>query len=207
MIARKVVDSDLFLSMPISTQNLYFHLSVRADDDGFINNVKSIMAMVKANDDDLRLLMSRQYVIPFESGIIVITHWRVNNYLRKGRCTETQYTLEKSQLVITDKQPYRLKNTAEQPCEQLPLPTQEKAATSRTSRQTPTLDQIKRYCAERNNHIDAEYFFNYYQNRKWRSGKTKITDWQGLIRQWEQNQKSNTKPNTGGVIDYDQDFK
>ena len=206
MIARKIVDSDLFLGMPTTTQNLYFHLSVRADDDGFINNVKSIMAMVKANDDDLRLLITRQYVIPFESGIIVITHWRVNNYLRKGRCTETQYVTEKSQLVVVDNKPYRLKTAADQTVEQLPLPGQENSTTSRSSRQTPTLDEIKTYCAERNNHIDAEYFFNYYQSRKWRCGKTKITDWQGLIRQWEQNQKKHTKQDQGDVIDYDQDF-
>jgi len=81
----KLIESDAFTDMPLSTQALYFHLNLAADDDGFVANPKKIKRSIGATDDDLRILITKNYVIPFESGIIVITHWRLNNYLRKDR--------------------------------------------------------------------------------------------------------------------------
>lgn len=98
MFDLEVVDTDLFLEMPQSTQNLYFHLSMRADDDGFVSNPKKIIRTVGANEDDLKILFSKQFVIPFESGVVVIRHWKLNNYLRKDRYTETIYKEEKRML-------------------------------------------------------------------------------------------------------------
>ena len=89
MFDLEVVDTDLFLEMPQSTQNLYFHLGMRADDDGFVSNPKKIIRTIGANEDDLKILFSKQFVIPFESGIVVIRHWKLNNYLRKDRHTDT----------------------------------------------------------------------------------------------------------------------
>ncbi len=91
MFSKKVVDSDIFLDMPLSTQCLYFHLALRADDDGFVNKVKRIMRMIGSNDDDLRILISKDFVKPFESGLIVITHWKVHNYIQKDRYRPTEY--------------------------------------------------------------------------------------------------------------------
>ena len=102
MFAKTIIDSDLFLDMPMSTQCLYFHLNMRADDDGFINNPKKIQRMIGCNDDDLKLLIAKQFVIPFESGIVVIKHWKVHNYIQKDRYKETFYKKEKS-LLQTDK--------------------------------------------------------------------------------------------------------
>lgn len=99
MFDLEIVDTDLFLEMPQSTQNLYFHLGMRADDDGFVSNPRKIVKTIGANDDDLRILFSKQFVIPFESGIVVIRHWKLNNYLRKDRYTETIYKEEKKQLI------------------------------------------------------------------------------------------------------------
>ena len=102
MIAKTIIDSDLFLDMPMSTQCLYFHLNMRADDDGFINNPKKIQRMIGCNDDDIKLLIAKNFIIPFESGVVVIKHWKIHNYIRMGRYKETLYKEEKSQLV-TDK--------------------------------------------------------------------------------------------------------
>lgn len=108
MFNLEIIDSDLFLEMPQSTQNLYFHLGMRADDDGFIGNPKKIIKTVGANEDDLRLLFTKQFVIPFESGIVVIRHWKLNNYLRKDRHTETMYKDEKRQLIESENGVYEL---------------------------------------------------------------------------------------------------
>ena len=82
MFSKTIIDSDAFLDMPLSTQSLYFHLSMRADDDGFINNPKKIQRMIGCADDDLKLLIAKNFIIPFESGIVVIKHWKIHNYIR-----------------------------------------------------------------------------------------------------------------------------
>ncbi|HFM7009733.1 TPA: hypothetical protein ACG9XD_003061, partial [Enterococcus faecium] len=89
MFAKTIIDSDAFLDMPLSTQALYFHLSMRADDDGFINNPKKIQRMVGCGDDDLKLLMVKRFILVFESGVIVIKHWKIHNYIQKDRYKPT----------------------------------------------------------------------------------------------------------------------
>lgn len=100
MFAKTIIDSDTFLDMPLSTQALYFHLSMRADDDGFINNPRKIQRSIGATDDDLKLLVLKQFVLIFESGIIVIRHWRLHDYVRSDRYKETIYTEEKAQISV-----------------------------------------------------------------------------------------------------------
>lgn len=102
MFDKTITNSDEFLDMPDSSQNLYFHLSMNADDDGFINNWKSIMRMTGHKDDDLKVLIMKNYILPFDSGVIVIRHWRINNYLRSDRYVETKFKNEK-QLLEVDK--------------------------------------------------------------------------------------------------------
>lgn len=106
MFAKTIIDSDAFLDMPQSTQLLYFHLSMRADDDGFINNPKSIMRNTKCNEDDLKLLALKKFIIPFESGIVVIKHWKIHNYIAKDRYKETKYKEEKASLVLDENNAY-----------------------------------------------------------------------------------------------------
>ena len=91
MFTKKIIDSDAFLDMPLSAQALYFHLNMRADDDGFINNPKKIQRMIGASEDDLKLLIAKRFVLAFENGIIVIKHWRMHNLIRKDRYNPTQY--------------------------------------------------------------------------------------------------------------------
>ena len=100
MFAKTIVLSDAFLDMPMSARCLYFTLGMLADDDGFINAPRSIMRQCGASDDDLKLLLAKKFVLAFESGVIVIKHWRINNYLRNDRYIETKYIEEKAELTV-----------------------------------------------------------------------------------------------------------
>ena len=102
MVSLKVIDTDEFLDMPISSQYLYYNLLTRADDDGFLGNPKRVMRMVGCNDDDMKVLIVKRYVIPFEKGICVIRHWRIHNLIRSDRYVETEYKKEKDKLVQID---------------------------------------------------------------------------------------------------------
>lgn len=113
MFSKQIIDSDAFLEMPLSTQALYFHLSMRADDDGFLNNAKKVMKIIGANQNDYDLLVAKSFVIQFPDGICVIKHWRINNYLRKDRYTETIYQEEKAHLTVQPNGRYSLRNTTE----------------------------------------------------------------------------------------------
>ena len=100
MFSLKIVDTDAFLEMPQTSQLLYFHLCMRADDDGFVSNPKKISKMISSGDDDMKVLTIKRFIIPFESGVIVIKHWRMHNLIRSDRYTETNYLKEKSKLTI-----------------------------------------------------------------------------------------------------------
>ena len=108
MFAKTIIDSDAFLEMPVTSQLLYFHLSMRADDDGFVNKPKSLMRMVGCKDDDLTILFAKKFLIPFESGVVVIKHWKIHNYIRKDTYTETKYKEEKATLELDENSAYRL---------------------------------------------------------------------------------------------------
>lgn len=94
MFAKTIIDSDAFLDMPLSAQSLYFHLSMRADDDGFINNLKKIQRMIGASDDDCKILLMKRFILTFDSGVIVIKHWKIHNYIRNDRYKPTIYKEE-----------------------------------------------------------------------------------------------------------------
>lgn len=102
MFSLDVVNTDLFLDMPVSAQCLYFHLGMRADDDGFIASPKQIMRMATCTQDDMKILVSKGFVIPFESGIVVIRHWKQHNYIQSDRYRKTKYTEEKDRLELKD---------------------------------------------------------------------------------------------------------
>lgn len=106
MFSLSIVDSDAFMDMPLSTQALYFHLSMRADDDGFVNNPKRLQRLIGASDDDLKLLVAKRFILTFDSGIIVIKHWKMNNYIQKDRYTPTIYQDELKQLTTKENKSY-----------------------------------------------------------------------------------------------------
>lgn len=108
MFAMTIIDSDAFLDMPLSTQALYFHLSMRADDDGFINNPKKVQRLVMATDDDMKLLIAKSFIIPFKSGVVVIKHWKIHNYIKSDRYKPTVYQEEKELLTVKSNNAYTL---------------------------------------------------------------------------------------------------
>lgn len=108
MFSKSVIDSDAFMDMPLSAQALYFHLAIRADDDGFLGNPKMVMRMICASEDDLKLLIAKNFIITFGSGVIVITHWKMHNYIRTDRYKETIHKDEKELLSLKNNGMYTI---------------------------------------------------------------------------------------------------
>ena len=108
MFNLNVIDTDAFLEMPLSTQALYFHLNMRADDDGFVGSPKIICRTVGASEDDLKLLIAKRFILSFADGVIVIKHWRMHNNLSRNRYKETNYTEDKAMLRLKSNNAYTL---------------------------------------------------------------------------------------------------
>ena len=220
MFAKNVIDSDLFLDMPLSTQALYFHLAMRADDDGFVNNPKKIARMIGVNDDSLKLLCSKQFIIPFESGIVVIKHWKIHNYIRKDTYKETAYKDEKCRLSVDESDRYFIRDKSVTASSQLRddivdgsltqdrigkdrigkdnIYRADKSAETPTKQkrfEKPTLEQVQAYCRERKNNVNAERFVDYYESNGWKVGKNAMKDWKAAVRTWERNGYSNDSRN------------
>ena len=193
MFAKTIIDSDAFLDMPQSTQLLYFHLAMRADDDGFINNPRAIMRNTKCNEDDVKLLIAKKFIIPFESGVVVIKHWKIHNYIAKDRYKETKYKEEKSTLMLDENKAYT--QTPQVPCIQdvYNMDTQDRIGKDRIGKVSvddeapapPTKAEVEAYVAERGNKIDAGWFFDYYDARGWMTNGNPVTDWKARVVWWE----------------------
>ncbi|MDV2912316.1 hypothetical protein R0H03_10805 [Pediococcus acidilactici] len=112
MFSKKITDTDTFLDMPLSSQALYFHLNMHADDDGFVSNAKTIKRMIGSSDDDLKLLLAKQFIFAFESGVVVIKDWKIHNYIRKDTYNTTIYGDEKEQLEQDENGAYTLRPRA-----------------------------------------------------------------------------------------------
>ena len=191
MFDKTITNSDEFIEMPISSQVLYFHLSMNADDDGFINNWKSIMRMIGTKEDDLKVLIAKQFIIPFDSGVIVIKHWRMNNFLRKDRHIDTKFQKELSMLDTNDNQEYIWLTNGQPRIDKNSI---DKNRLDNKVFKKPTLEDIKNYCEERNNNVNPEQFFDFYETNGWIQGKNKkIKDWKACVRTWEKNHKSEHK--------------
>ena len=100
MFSLKIVNTDAFIEMPLSAQALYFHLGMNADDDGFVSNARRVQRLVGAADDDMKILLMKRFILAFDSGVVVIKHWRINNYIKGDRYTPTLYQEEKGQLYV-----------------------------------------------------------------------------------------------------------
>lgn len=317
MFAKTIIDSDAFIDMPVTARLLYYDLSMRADDDGFVNSPKKIMRMIGASQDDLSILIMRRFIIPFDSGVVVIKHWRIHNYIRSDRKHETKYEKEMSQLSVKENGSYTLRDdskdesilieceseenkeeTARQkayreselpysfsykirnafygkacpicgktmsssylcmPTIQHNIPvskggkhelgnisvicqscntsirdketgalnaeevikvwddicqssdsqmsvkchTEDRLGKDRLGKDSkeekrkrftpPTIDEVKSYCSERNNNVDANKFIDYYESNGWMVGRNKMKDWKAAVRSWERNNYGSPK--------------
>lgn len=209
MFTKRITESDAFLDMPSSTQMLYFHFSMNADDDGFVNNPKKIQKMCGASDDDFKLLIAKSFIILFDSGIIVIKHWKMHNYIQADRYRPTDYVEEKSMLGIKSNKAYTLDvSKMDTECIQngyvgkvsIDKDSIDKDSIGESSRgekakrfYPPTLDEVKQYCEERNNNIDPMAFIDFYSSKGWMIGKNRMKDWKAAVRTWERKRKEQSK--------------
>ena len=213
MFAKTIIYSDAFLYMPMSKQALYFHLSMRADDDGFINNPKRIQRMIGASDDDLKLLIAKSFIITFDSGVVVIKHWKIHNYIQSDRYKPTVYAEEKALLEVKKNKAYTFNNDCIQNVyntdtqdrlelgkDRLELGKDSieiEEPKSKAKRFTPpTLDEVTAYCHERGNNVDPQHFIDYYTSNGWLVGRNKMKDWKAAVRTWERNGYSSNAPKT-----------
>jgi hypothetical protein len=232
MFTVKITESDAFLDMPMSTQCLYFHLCMYADDEGFIKNPKRIQKMIGANEDDMKLLVAKSFVLEYESGVIVIKHWKMHNAIRKDRLHETEYIEEKSMLYVKENGAYTLDSTQGKPllstkCQPnvnqvttKPQPNDrigldldldlglDKEKDKKESRHfvPPTLSEVKAYCQDRvrEGHpaVNPERFIDFYESKGWMVGKNKMKDWKAAVRTWE-NRRNEEKGESHENIEWD----
>lgn len=197
MFTKKIVDSDAFLDMPLSSQALYFHLNMRADDDGFVNNPKKIQRMIGASEDDLKLLIAKRFILGFESGVIVIKHWKMHNYIRMDRYHATQYQDELRLLCLKDNGSYsehvnQLSTNGQPMVNQMETEVsigKDRIGKNRYIFTPPSVDEVRAYCKERGNDVDAQRFVDFYEAKGWMVGKNKMKDWKACVRTWERSDK------------------
>ena len=208
MFSLDVVDTDRFLDMPSSTQALYFHLGMRADDDGFVASPKRTTAMCGCSADDLNLLAAKGFVRPFESGVLVIVDWRKNNQIRPDRYTPTQFLDEKAQLGIPAVNQTETKTTyqrvpqdrvgkersgkdKESPADKPPRP--------RFS--PPSEDEaITYFCGQGSSAAEAKSFVDYFTANGWKvGGRACMKDWQAAARNWIRRAGQYARPQTRNI--------
>lgn len=203
MFSKKVTDDDNFMSLSASAQALYFHLSMSADDDGFSNQVTSSMFKAHASVSDLEQLLEKRYIFRFDDGVIVIKHWRMSNALRKDRYTPTAFQEDMAKLGIKDNGSYTwLPNGCQLVAERLPQDSIGKVSKGKDSSSSanrftkPSIDDVRSYCNERHNNVDAQRFYDYYTANGWKVGKNPMKDWKACVRTWERNTSVNTTNDT-----------
>ena len=206
MFTKKVTDDDNFMALSSSAQALYLHLSMSADDDGFCNQVAISMFKAHASVQDLQALLEKRYIYQFDNGVIVIKHWRMANALRKDRYTPTAFKEELAMLDIKKNGSYTwLPSGCQVVATCLPQDSIVKDSIVKDSIDNisdkptkskkfvpPTLEEVKAYCKERNNNVDAEKFYEYFRVSDWYDSKgQKVKSWKQKIITWERSGYSN----------------
>ena len=212
MFSLTVADTDLFLDMPSSSQALYFHLGLRADDDGFVASPKKIAKICGCGDDDLRILVSKRFILPFESGIVVLTHWHLNNNrIKTDRYKPTLYKDEKAMLSLENGMYFFSGSNLEtswnqsgnnvEPQNRLDEKRLDEKRRGNNGGKSsrfipPTVEEVSEYCRERGNNVDAQCFVDFYSSKGWYVGKSKMKDWKASVRTWERKERSNNQSRT-----------
>lgn len=160
MMSKSIIKSDTFLDMPATTQNLYFHMLLDADDDGFINAPKSIMRMIGAKEDDMKVLVAKQFVIPFESGVVVIKDWKIHNYIQNDRYKPSTLP-ERDLLNIQKDKTYTLKSdvsTMDTKCIQTVSIGKDRIGKVRLGKDRKGKDSIDILCHVKHDDVDKSHF-------------------------------------------------
>ena len=215
MFAKSIVDSDAFLEMPMSARLLYYDLSMRADDDGFVNSPRKIMKFVGATNDDMNILIARKFVIAFDNGVVVIKHWRIHNYIQSDRYKETNYKEQKALLTLDENKAYKM--AMDTPCIQnvSSLETQVRLGKdsignnsegAKRSRFTPpTQEELDAYCEKKGYTFNTKRFISYYESNGWKVGRNKMRSWRATADRWAMGtEKEQPKPK-GYNSDYERE--
>lgn len=205
MFAKTIVLSDAFLDMPPTARCLYFTLSMLADDDGFVNSPRSVMRQTGATDDDMKILIAKKFVLLFDDGVIVIKHWRINNYLRNDRYVPTVYKEDFAKLSVDEKKAYKMTEDSGIPNIGIPnngIPSTVQDSTGKVSidqdstgtvQGEPSIEEIRQYAQEIQSKTDPERFYSYYAGR-WNT----VRDWRALFRSWSKSDQERTAPQRKG---------
>lgn len=215
MFSKTIIDSDAFLDMPLSTQALYFHLSMRADDEGFVGNPKKILRMIGASEDDIKILIMKRFILTFDSGIVVIKHWKIHNYIQNDRFKETTYLEEKATLTLDGKRAYTecIQDVSK-------LETQDsivKVSIGKDSIEEnnkgkkrkvfvpPTYEEVLEYAKEKGREDLAKEFFDYFTVGEWVDSKgNKVKNWKQKFITWcSRNEIKVSKPEKARYGDFD----
>ena len=198
MFAKTIVLSDAFLDMPLSARCLYFTLGMFADDDGFVNSPKGIMRQAGCSEDDMKVLLAKKFLLAFESGVIVVKHWRINNYIQKDRYNPTKYCDEKATLSLDENGAYQTAKALPEPMYTQEVYTQDRLGKDRLGKDRlgnsadkphrPTVEEVRAYCQERKNKVDPEQFVDFYASKGWMIGKNPMKDWKAAVRTWERSE-------------------
>ena len=210
------------MDMPTSAQALYFHLGMHGDDDGFVASPKKIVRAVGCNDDDLRLLASKGYIIPFESGIVVITDWLKNNNLRNDRYHATTYQHEKQRLTKDQSGAYMLisgigttgiptvskmetEQSLTEPNITEPNITEGETGQARPRSMSVSLETVEQYCTEVGAPKEtAAAFFDYYAARGWEINGRPVKDWKALFRSWLRRERDKSQAAQPYAYDFEE---
>lgn len=207
MFSLDVVDTDRFLDMPSSTQALYFHFGMRADDDGFVASPKRTTAMCGCSADDLNLLAAKGFVRPFESGVLVIVDWNKNNLLRPDRYTPTQFQKEKAQLGIpaVNQSTYQRVpqvSIGKDSIDKVSVKRERKADKPPRPRFTPPSEgeAINYFDEQGSSAAEAKSFLDYYAANGWKvGGRATMKNWQAAARNWIRRAGQYSHPQTKQV--------
>ena len=212
MFTNKITEADEFTALPPTTQCLYFHLCMSADDDGFSNKIRNSMFAAHADVNDFNMLVDKRFIIPFESGVVVIKHWRMHNLIRSDRYHETDYLKEKASLLIKENGSYTERKQDDNQVTTICLPSDNqmepevrlgkdsigkvKGESKSSSRMTrPTIEEVQAYITEKGYHVDAQRFIDYYESNGWKVGRNPMKDWKATVRTWENRDKQDKKNN------------
>lgn len=195
MFTKKISDSDAFIALSSSAQALYFHLNQGADDDGFNNQIQQAMFKAHASQDDLNVLLAKNFILRFDSGVIVIKHWRMHNALRKDRYKPTAFQEEYLQLSVKENGAYT--RGCQVVASWLPqdrigkesIDTYNESIENNTShvrvQETPSLDEVKDFCKKfKYPEGIGEKFFYYYESQRWQKNGEPLTNWNSLLHLW-----------------------
>ena len=220
MFDKSIIDTDRFCDMPMSTKALYFVLGMEADDFGFVSP-RRVMRMHGGTDDDLKILISKQFLIYFPSGVVVITDWCKNNWLDKRRIAETEFKEELKSLELFENK-YILRSAKhslsnglesieensieENSIEENSIEENSIEESSAEEREVscetlktkskkftkPSLEEINNFILENNLKVNGEHFYDYYESNGWKVGKNSMKDWKATLRNWNRNNFKNT---------------